>query len=166
MFLQMKRLNPQIEHAVAGLDWRVTLWGWGLMIVALCLMTLSLWAAIKSVPVAIVASTRLAGSEDPGALDSSLQAAQIVRNGDGGARQAIVAEMPVIGAAVALAMVAGFVSFIPGGLGVREVVVVPLLAPLYGNVVALVSAILLRLVWLLAELAMSGIVYFLPKRLQ
>jgi uncharacterized membrane protein YbhN (UPF0104 family) len=128
MLLQVKRLNPQIEHAIQGLDWHVTLWGWALMLVAWCLMTLSLWAAIKSVPGAVV---------------------------DFG-------QLPVVGAAVALAMVAGFVSFIPGGLGVREVVVIPLLAPVYGNVIALVSAIVLRLVWLLAELAMSGLVYLIP----
>jgi uncharacterized membrane protein YbhN (UPF0104 family) len=128
MLLQVKRLNPQIEHAIQGIGWRVTLWGWFLMLIAWCLMALSLWAVIKSIPGATVN----------------------------------VGQLPVVGAAVALAMVAGFVSFIPGGLGVREVVVIPLLAPVYGNVVALVSAILLRLVWLLAELAISGIVYFIP----
>jgi uncharacterized membrane protein YbhN (UPF0104 family) len=126
--LQVKRLNPQIEHAIDGLGWCVTLWGWGLMLIAWCLMTLSLWAVIKSIP------------------GTSVDAGQL----------------PLIGAAVALAMVAGFVSFIPGGLGVREVVVIPLLAPVFGNVVALVSAILLRLVWLLAELVISGIVYLIP----
>jgi uncharacterized membrane protein YbhN (UPF0104 family) len=128
MLLQMKRLNPQIEQAVRGLDWRVTLWGWGLMLIAWCLMALSLWSVIKSIPAAEVHP----------------------------------AQLPAVGAAVALAMVAGFVSFVPGGLGVREVVVIPLLAPLYGNVVALVSAILLRLVWLLAEVAISGVVYLIP----
>jgi glycosyltransferase 2 family protein len=128
MVLQVKRLNPQIEHAIHGLGWRVTFWGWALMLVAWCLMALSLWAVVKSIPGAAVKSDHL----------------------------------PIVGAAVALAMVAGFASFIPGGLGVREVVVIPLLAPLYGNVIALVSAVLLRMVWLLAELVTSGLVYLIP----
>ncbi len=62
-------------------------------------------------------------------------------------------------ATVALAMVAGFLSLIPGGLGVRDWILVELLAPRYGVEVALASAILLRLVWLLSELLVSGILY-------
>jgi uncharacterized membrane protein YbhN (UPF0104 family) len=164
MFLQMKRLNPQIEHAVAGLDWRVTLWGWGLMLIAWCLMTLSLWAVVKSIPgeTNVTLTLRVRSAEEPGIVGSGLPAPQSARHAEREGYNALAVELPVVGAAVALAMVAGFVSFIPGGLGVREVVVIPLLAPLYGNVVALVSAIVLRLVWLLAELAISGVVYFLP----
>jgi uncharacterized membrane protein YbhN (UPF0104 family) len=128
--LQLKRLNPQIESAIAGLDWRITLWGGGLMGAAWCLMGLSLWAALQSVPGVTVE----------------------------------VGQFPLLVATVALALVAGFVSFIPGGLGAREVVVIPLLAPVFGQVVAVVSAVLLRLIWLLSELAASGIVYLVPGR--
>jgi uncharacterized membrane protein YbhN (UPF0104 family) len=70
--------------------------------------------------------------------------------------------IPLVTATVAMAMVAGFVSFVPGGLGVREVVVIPLLAPVYGHAVAIVSAILLRLVWLAVELMASGVLYVVP----
>ena len=49
-------------------------------------------------------------------------------------------------AAVTLATVAGFVSFVPGGAVVREAVLTELTAPYLGDVVALVSAVLLRLV--------------------
>jgi uncharacterized membrane protein YbhN (UPF0104 family) len=128
MAAQVKRLNPQIEHALAGLDWRLTLWGWALNGIAWCFMGLSLWAVLKSVP---------AAAADAG-------------------------HIPLVTATVAMAMVAGFVSFVPGGLGVREVVVIPLLAPVYGNAVAIVSAILLRLVWLAAEVVVSGVVYLIP----
>jgi uncharacterized membrane protein YbhN (UPF0104 family) len=62
-------------------------------------------------------------------------------------------------ATVGLAMVAGFLSLIPGGLGVRDWILVELLAPRYGTHVALASAILLRLVWLLSELLVSAILY-------
>ena len=63
-------------------------------------------------------------------------------------------------AAVTLATVAGFVSFVPGGAVVREAVLTELMVPYLGGAVALVSAILLRLVWLVAELVISGILYF------
>ena len=62
-------------------------------------------------------------------------------------------------AAVALATVAGFVSFVPGGAVVREAVLTELMVPYLGDAVALVGAILLRLVWLVSELVISGILY-------
>ncbi len=56
-------------------------------------------------------------------------------------------------------MVAGFLSLIPGGIGVRELIVIPLLQPHFGAVVAIISAILLRVSWMVAELLMAGILY-------
>lgn len=61
--------------------------------------------------------------------------------------------------AVALGVVAGFISQIPGGLVVREWVSGELLQAHYGQSVALVSAILLRMVWLVSELVVSIILY-------
>ena len=63
-------------------------------------------------------------------------------------------------ASVALATVAGFLSLIPGGVVVREAVLAQLVVPYFGGGVALVSAVLLRLVWLTAELVVSGTLYF------
>jgi uncharacterized membrane protein YbhN (UPF0104 family) len=132
--LQVKRINPHIEAALQGLDWRLTLWGWVSMSAGWCLMGLSLWAALQALP--------------PGLAEAAPRSTHL----------------PLLTATVALATVAGFVSFIPGGLGVRELVVIPLLAPVYGDVAAIVAAVLLRLIWLLAELATSGILYLpLPK---
>ncbi len=65
-------------------------------------------------------------------------------------------------AAVSLAMVAGFLSLIPGGLGVRDVVLLRLMArllPLSAGEAAL-AAVMLRLVWLVSEVAISVILYF------
>ena len=66
---------------------------------------------------------------------------------------------PLLTACVALAMVAGFASLLPGGIGVREMVVMALLEPPFGAGVATVSAVLLRLVWLLAELVLAAVLY-------
>jgi glycosyltransferase 2 family protein len=67
-------------------------------------------------------------------------------------------------AAVTLATVAGFLSFVPGGAVVREAVLAELMVPQLGDAIALLSAILLRLVWLVAELLISAILYIVARR--
>ncbi len=78
------------------------------------------------------------------------------------------AEWPRYVACVALATLTGFVVvFIPGGLGIREAVLAELMAPHLGSLVtkealfAVASAALLRVVWVVSELAISGILYLL-----
>lgn len=63
-------------------------------------------------------------------------------------------------AAASLSVVLGFLSFIPVGLGVREAVLFTVLKGTYGEPAALVAAVLVRLVWLLSEVAVSVILYF------
>jgi uncharacterized membrane protein YbhN (UPF0104 family) len=58
---------------------------------------------------------------------------------------------------VTLSIVIGFASLIPGGLGVRELVIVPLLSQDFGAPKALACAVLIRLIWLIAELGIVGI---------
>lgn len=63
---------------------------------------------------------------------------------------------------VALSYVAGFLAlFTPGGLGVRELLLQQLLAPSLGPR-AVVLVLLLRLLWTVAELLMTVIVFWLP----
>ncbi|MDB4778127.1 flippase-like domain-containing protein [bacterium] len=66
---------------------------------------------------------------------------------------------PVVLAAVTLASVGGFVSLLPGGLGVRELVMIPLLGSEFGTAIAVITVILVRFVWLTAEFVSSGIIY-------
>ncbi len=61
--------------------------------------------------------------------------------------------------ACALAVVLGFVSMLPAGAGVREVVLTTVLAPIVGDTAALASAVWLRLTWLAAEFVAAGIVW-------
>ncbi|NLF06873.1 MAG: flippase-like domain-containing protein [Pirellulaceae bacterium] len=65
-------------------------------------------------------------------------------------------------AAVALATVAGFISMLPGGAVVREAVLTELMIPHLGGGAALIAAVLLRLVWLAAELCIAGGLYLTP----
>ena len=59
-------------------------------------------------------------------------------------------------AASALSVVAGFVSLLPGGAGVRELVLTLLLSPLVGPASALVVAVTHRLVTILGELLLAA----------
>lgn len=62
-------------------------------------------------------------------------------------------------AAAALSVVIGFLSFIPGGFGVRDGVLFTVLTWQYDEASAMVTAILVRLIWLVAELLVSIILY-------
>jgi uncharacterized membrane protein YbhN (UPF0104 family) len=63
-----------------------------------------------------------------------------------------VGRWPVVIASVALATVAGFViAVLPGGLGVREGVLMATLKPALGEDAAVVAALTLRLVWVVGE---------------
>lgn len=62
--------------------------------------------------------------------------------------------------ACSLAVVLGFISLIPSGAGVREVVLTMVLAPVVGPTAALASAIWLRITWLIVELTMAAALYF------
>ena len=66
-------------------------------------------------------------------------------------------------ACVSLATVAGFVTLMPGGIGVRELVIIPLLGPTIGTANAIVAAVVIRLVWLGSILASAGIMFLVQK---
>ncbi|MBN1394606.1 MAG: flippase-like domain-containing protein [Pirellulales bacterium] len=70
-----------------------------------------------------------------------------------------IAQFHLCAAAVSLAVVAGFISMVPGGAVVREAVLTEIMAPALGGGTALIGAVLLRLVWLVTEVAASGILY-------
>jgi hypothetical protein len=72
---------------------------------------------------------------------------------------------------LALAYVAGFLALpAPGGLGVRELILQqlltpelrPLLGPELAGPLAVVTVLLLRLLWTVAEVIIAGVLYWLP----
>lgn len=68
-------------------------------------------------------------------------------------------------ASLALAFVAGFLSFLPGGALAREVVLTTMLAPVTGPSGALITAILLRMIHLTVEIVLAGMAwFFLPQK--
>lgn len=80
-----------------------------------------------------------------------------------GADARLPEDAPLCIASAALAVVAGFLSMIPGGAVVREAVLLELMAPRFGEAAALSAALMLRVVWLLAELSVSVILYLWPE---
>lgn len=67
-----------------------------------------------------------------------------------------VALLPIAMAAVAFATVAGFVIAVtPGGLGIREGILMYALGPALGDEAAIVAAMALRLVWVAAEILIA-----------
>jgi uncharacterized membrane protein YbhN (UPF0104 family) len=70
-----------------------------------------------------------------------------------------IEDLPRLIAVVAFAVVGGFLLMLPGGLGARDLALMLLLAPVYGKANSLVAAVLLRLVWLVTEVAVCGILY-------
>jgi uncharacterized membrane protein YbhN (UPF0104 family) len=90
-----------------------------------------------------------------------------VRAFDAGGARALAAPglLPVVIASVALATVAGFVvAVLPGGLGVREGVLMSALTPVLGSDRSVVAALSLRLVWVAAELAAAAVLVPVVRR--
>jgi uncharacterized membrane protein YbhN (UPF0104 family) len=73
--------------------------------------------------------------------------------------QAPLAHWQTYTAVMSLSMVAGFVSLIPGGFGVREFILLELLAPQVGDTLAIEATLVARLVSIGAEAGLAGILY-------
>jgi uncharacterized membrane protein YbhN (UPF0104 family) len=91
----------------------------------------------------------------------------VVRAFDPEGARALAAPGPVlvVVASVALATIAGFVvAVLPGGLGVREGVLMSALTPALGSEHAVVAALMLRMVWVVAELAAAAVLVPIYRR--
>lgn len=67
-------------------------------------------------------------------------------------------------AAAGMSVVGGFLSFLPAGLGVRDLALLELLTPVYQADGAVIVSFVSRLVWVVAELAVAGVLYFSIRR--
>lgn len=76
-----------------------------------------------------------------------------------GAEIALPGDLPRLFVAVSLALCLGFASLVPAGAGVRELLLLELLAPWLGSGIAAASAVVLRLVWMSSEVVASIILY-------
>ena len=133
--------DPEVAAQLHNLRLPTILLGWGLMSLSWLLMGVCYWATLQAMGI------------DMGAPWEYL---------------------PRLVASVALATVLGFVAIVlPAGMGVREAALTELMVPYLATfpafreeaaAVAVLSAVLLRLVSLVSELAVSGILYGLGFR--
>ena len=138
---RVAKSDPDTQKKLDDIGYGTLATGWAMMTLCWGLLALSLWATLKAM-----------GIEG---MD-------------------LVGDFPRYLASVSLAMVAGFLSLIPGGLFVRDGILAELIEPYFGELVtplaadvtAGLSAVLLRITWLVAELVISGILYvvFWPRR--
>lgn len=80
------------------------------------------------------------------------------------ADQSVVSLTLICSAAAMLAFVAGFLSLLPGGVGVRETVLATLLGPIIGPGPALLSAVVARLVQLAVESILAAGIWTMMNR--
>jgi uncharacterized membrane protein YbhN (UPF0104 family) len=138
--LGVGKSDPAVADKLRRLGYGTLVRGWATMTVSWCLLGLSLWATLRAMGLEGI---------DP------------------------VGQLPRYTACVSLAVVAGFVLVVlPGGLGVREAALIQLLVPYLKDVlpaspdrigqaslVAVAAAALLRLIWLLSEIAAAALCY-------
>lgn len=133
--LRVDQDNDFVGEKLDSLSFGLIFSGWVTIALGWLLLGLSLWATFMAI----------------GAPDEL----------GGGVQFNPLAQLPLFTASVSLAMVAGFLSMIPGGLFVRDAILVKLLMlqiPALSSVAAWV-AVLLRIVWLVSEVVLSGILY-------
>jgi glycosyltransferase 2 family protein len=125
--VNLGKLSPAQLEKLDSLGYGTVILGWMLNAIGWAILGLSYWAVLRALG---------AGSESP--WD----------------------QLHVTTAAVALATVVGFISMVPSGAVVREAALAQatkLMIPGIGDAIALVAAVLLRLVWLAAELVVLGV---------
>jgi uncharacterized membrane protein YbhN (UPF0104 family) len=64
---------------------------------------------------------------------------------------------------VTLSTAVGFASLLPGGLGVRELVMIPLLSTRFDAAIVVVAVVAIRIVWLISELLTAAICHTATK---
>lgn len=126
---RVAKASPQVAAAVQGLRLGLMSRGWVAMAISWVLMGMSLWATLHALP------------------ETTADLNDIRR------------VLPLLVASISLATVAGFMSLIPGGAFVRELVVIELLKPTFGDVPAIISAVVMRLVSIVSEVLISTILY-------
>ncbi|GIW92231.1 MAG: hypothetical protein KatS3mg110_0272 [Pirellulaceae bacterium] len=132
--LVRRRVAQDVSPVLDGIHWKLLATGWGLFTLGWWLVASSFWAASVALP------------------------------GDVRPAYARLADLPRLLVAASLAVVLGFVSLLPGGVGVRELVIYGILAPAphFGPLRALALAVVVRLIWLAAELLLAVPLYLLP----
>ncbi|MCA9190182.1 MAG: flippase-like domain-containing protein [Planctomycetales bacterium] len=129
--------EDQLQQWLQRIDARLLFQGWGMLVITWIGFALSLYCVLRGLP--------------------SVESSGFVKNDDPSNLAVIYIWTLSCVAACGLAVVLGFVSMVPGGAGVREVVLSAVLTPVVGPIAALCAAVWLRVVWLATEVTMAGL---------
>jgi len=145
-WLMRARLGEVEARRRSGLPqlWKWQLWGRGvsLMLIGWALQGTGLWLLLDAMQPA-----SLGGAGSPGEAAGS----------------GLVSWWLSL-ATVSLSVVAGFISLLPGGAGVRELVISTMLTDRYGLPLALAAAVILRLISITGDLLLASLYPWLARR--
>ena len=134
-FIGLRKFSTEVDK-VNALPWRTFLFGIPLMLVFWALISLSYWCVIHAIGIPIPFS-----------------------------------DYPTCILAITASMVAGFVFVVaPAGMGVREAIICMLAFSLFKpfsdtpEAAALISTVVLRLLWIVTEMVLAACVYWIPGR--
>jgi uncharacterized membrane protein YbhN (UPF0104 family) len=122
-----KKIGNAVDLIGDGLNWKLFWQGWFWLTLGWLLQGLAAWLIVLAIL--------------PASQQTSMASLEM---------------LAVCTSAASLSVVAGFVSFLPGGAGVRELVIIVLLGSVIGTPPALMVAVIMRLISLAAEAILFG----------
>jgi glycosyltransferase 2 family protein len=137
--IRLQRLSGDIHERLTGWNTSLIARGWLLESFNWLLQAFSVWLCLCALP------------------DSFFQTpAQL------SAAHRFSDAFPLMLVSTAISTVIGFLLLIPAGLGVREIVVSGILAPVIGGPAATIVSVLSRLVMIIVDVATAAVLYFVP----
>ena len=141
LLAQVARFKEDIDKDLELLGYDTLTIGWVCNIIGWVFMGISYWATIQAIWPAL-------------GIENQPQATAMLADP--------LQWLPLTTGTVALSVTIGIVSFLPGGGGAREAAITVLMGTVLGQSPALVTSLILRLVWLVAEVIAAVILYLIP----
>ncbi len=139
--IRLQKLSGDIMQRLEGWNASLIVRGWLLESANWILQTLSVWVCLRALPASFF--------ESPEQL---------------AAAHSLSHAFPLLLVSTAVSTVVGFLLLIPAGLGVREILVLNMLAPAIGHPAATTVSVLSRVVMILVDVLTAAVLYPIPSR--
>lgn len=139
--IRLQKLSGDIHERLAGWNTSLIAKGWVLQSANWLFLTLTVWICLRALP------------------DSFFENAEQLA-----AARSFTRAFPVMLVATSISTALGFLLLIPAGLGVREIVVLNVLAPAIGYPAATAVSVLSRVVMIVVDVLIAGVLYPIPAR--
>lgn len=137
--IRLQKLSGDILVRLEGWNVSLIVRGWVLESANWILQTFSVWVCLRALPQSFF--------ENPQHFASA---------------QGLSQAFPLLLVSTALSTVVGFLLLIPAGLGVREILVLNMLAPAIGHPAATTVSVLSRVVMILMDVLIAAVLYPIP----